>query len=47
VISRKGELVERVQVPENRTIIGFGSGGAVYLLNRDGATSAIERASIR
>jgi len=47
VINRKGELVDRVQIPAGRTIIGFGPGGAVYLLNRDGATATLERASIR
>jgi hypothetical protein len=47
VINRKGELVDRVQIPAGRTIIGFGPGGAVYLLNRDGATATLEKASIR
>jgi hypothetical protein len=47
VINRKGEIVERVQVPENRSIIGFGPAGAVYLMNREGTTTTIERASIR
>ena len=47
VINRKGEIIERVQVPAGRSIIGFGPGGAVYLLNRDGATATLERASAR
>jgi hypothetical protein len=47
VINRKGEIVERVQIPVGRSILGFGAGGAVYLLNRDGATATIERASVR
>jgi hypothetical protein len=47
VINRKGELVERVQIPENRTVVGFGTGGAVYMLNREGATATLEKASIR
>ncbi|MGK2962491.1 MAG: hypothetical protein ACSLFK_10145 [Gemmatimonadaceae bacterium] len=47
VINRKGAIVERVQLPENRSIIGFGPGGAVYLLHRDGSTSTLERASVR
>ena len=46
VVNRQGALVERVQIPENRTIIGFGD-GVVYLLNRDGATATLERAPIR
>ncbi|MEO8575590.1 MAG: hypothetical protein ABI556_02765 [Gemmatimonadales bacterium] len=47
VINKKGELVERVQIPVGRSIVGFGAGGAVYLLNRDGATATIEKASVR
>jgi hypothetical protein len=47
VINRKGELVERVQVPENRSIIGFGPDGAVYLLHRTNDKTTLERASVR
>jgi hypothetical protein len=47
VINRKGELVDRVQIPVNRTIIGFGPGGAVYLVNRDGTTVSLERATVK
>ena len=47
VINRKGEIVDRVQIPVGRTIAGFGPGGAVYLLNRDGATATLEKASVR
>jgi len=47
VINSKGELVDRVQIPVSRTIIGFGPGGAVYLLNRDGTTATLEKASVR
>lgn len=47
VINSKGELVERVQVPAGRQIVGFGPGGSVFLLNRDGATATLERASLR
>lgn len=47
VINRKGEIVERVQVPEGRTIAGFGANGAVYLLNRQGTTAMLEKASVR
>ena len=45
VINNKGELIERVQVPADRAIIGFGEGGVVYL--RVGATSKIERANFK
>jgi hypothetical protein len=35
VIDREGKLVERVAIPKGTTIIGFGSGGIVYLGVRD------------
>ena len=35
VINRKGELIDRVQLPANRTILGFGPGGVVYLGARE------------
>lgn len=47
VINRKGELIDRVQVPPNTAILGFGPGGDVYLLARDGATQTVERARSR
>ncbi|HMC57132.1 MAG TPA: hypothetical protein VKH19_18280 [Gemmatimonadaceae bacterium] len=49
VINTKGLLIDRVQVPKDRIIIGFGQGGVVYLLARDGngATGKLERARIR
>lgn len=47
VVNLKGELVERVQLPPERTIVGFGEGGVVYLLAREGATSKLERARAR
>ena len=47
VIDRKGALVERVQVPTGRTIVGFGPGGAVYLVSRDSTTTTFERATMK
>ena len=47
VINRKGEIVERVQIPVGRTIAGFGANGAVYLINRDATTATIEKATVR
>lgn len=47
VINHEGKLVDRVQVPANRTIIGFGAGGSVYLVNRDGTSLTLERATVR
>jgi hypothetical protein len=36
VVNRKGELTHRVRVPAGRSIAGFGKGGTVYLMWRDG-----------
>ena len=49
VINSKGVLIDRVQVPKDRSIIGFGHGGVVYLLARegDGTVGTLERASVR
>ena len=48
VINRKGELVERVQVPVNRSIVGFGPDNSVFLLNREGTGPAtLEKATVR
>lgn len=47
VINSKGELVERVQVPANRTIVGFGAGGVVYLAARVDGKTTLERAKVK
>lgn len=47
IINRKGELIDRVQLPSNRVLVGFGDGGAVYLAVRDGANAHVEKARIR
>jgi hypothetical protein len=47
VVNRQNGLVDRVQVPANRTIIGFAPGGVVYLANREGDKTYIERASVK
>ena len=47
VVNRKGEIIERVSFPKGRVLAGFGPGGVVYLLNTDGKSSLLERASIR
>ncbi|MFL5485557.1 MAG: hypothetical protein ACJ793_07955 [Gemmatimonadaceae bacterium] len=47
VINRKGELVDRVQLPANRVVAGFGAGGVVYLAVRDGSTAHLERARVK
>lgn len=47
VINGKGELIDRVQIPVNRTIVGFGPNGAVFLLNREGTTATLEKATVK
>jgi len=47
VINRKGELIDRVQLPANRTLAGFGQNGVVYLSVRDGTTAHLERARVK
>lgn len=47
VVDGRGELVERVQVPADRAIVGFGAGGVVYLSHRDGEATYLERARVR
>jgi hypothetical protein len=46
-VSRKGELVDRVQLPAGRTLIGFGPGGIVYLVARDAGATRIEQVRFR
>jgi hypothetical protein len=43
VINEKGELVDRVQVPAGRQIVGFGKGGVVYMVAADGSGAWLER----
>jgi hypothetical protein len=51
VVNAKGELVDRVQVPAGRQIMGFGPDGSVFLAAREGtgptATTTLERARVR
>jgi hypothetical protein len=43
VIDRGGILIDRVEVPPGRQIIGFGKGGVVYMAARDAAGAWLER----
>lgn len=43
VINDKGELVDRVQVPAGRQIVGFGPKGVVYMFARDDSGGWLER----
>lgn len=47
VVNRKGELIDRVQIPVGRQIAGFGPDGAVYLTGREGTTTILERALVK
>ncbi|PYO78636.1 MAG: hypothetical protein DMD63_06790 [Gemmatimonadetes bacterium] len=47
IINRKGEVIDRVQLPANRVLAGFAPGGVVYLAVRDGTTAHLEKARIK
>jgi len=47
IVNRSGELIDRVQLPQNRVLVGFGPGGVVYLAVRDGATAHLEKARVK
>ena len=47
VVNRKGELIDKVELPQGRTLIGFGPGGIVYLLARDAGNTRIEQARFK
>jgi hypothetical protein len=44
VINREGLLVDRVQLPANRSLAGFGENGVIYLSVRAGRTAYLEKA---
>lgn len=44
VVSPKGELIDRVQVPAGRVIAGFGAGGVVYMGVRKDGVAKLEQA---
>jgi sugar lactone lactonase YvrE len=45
IVSRQGELVNRIQLPPGYALVGFGKGKVVYLSMRD--TSGIHLARVR
>ncbi len=47
VISRAGELVDRIQIPQGFTLIGFGKGKIVYLSTRDANGVHLARVQLR
>ncbi|MEO7082969.1 MAG: hypothetical protein ABI442_20905 [Gemmatimonadaceae bacterium] len=44
VVDRKGDIVERVQLPKNQVLVGFGPHNVVYLTKADGKATYLERA---
>ena len=47
VVNRQGDIVERVQLPPGRTLVGFGLGGAIYMHHvKSPKSAAIERAEV-
>ncbi|MEP6762840.1 MAG: hypothetical protein ABJB66_00955 [Gemmatimonadaceae bacterium] len=47
VISNKGELLQRVRMPDGRSVAGFGRNGVVYLMYKDGSAGwVLERTKI-
>jgi hypothetical protein len=46
VVNRRGEIVERVRLPEGRALEGFGANGAIYLTSHGPDGTHLERARI-
>jgi len=44
VVNRTGEVVERVQLPKDRVVAGFGPHNVVYLTRAEGGATYLERA---
>ncbi len=47
MISRTDGVIDRVRVPETRTIVGFGPGGFVYLAARDAGVVTLEKVKLK
>lgn len=47
IISRKGELVDRIQIPAGYNLVGFGAGRIVYLSVRDATGVHLARVVLR
>jgi hypothetical protein len=43
VINRKGKLIDRIEVPPKRQVLGFGKGGVVYFITSDEGGRRLER----
>lgn len=44
VVNRNGEVVERVQLPKDRVLVGFGPNNVIYLTRTEGQNGYLERA---
>ena len=44
VVNRNGEVIERVQLPKDHVLVGFGPRKVVYLTKADGTATYLERA---
>jgi hypothetical protein len=44
VVDRTGEIIERVQLPKDHVLVGFGPHDVVYLTKADGKATYLERA---
>ena len=44
VVNRNGEVIERVQLPKDHVLVGFGPRNVVYLTKADGKSTYLERA---
>ena len=44
VVDRAGQVIERVQLPKDHVLVGFGPNNAVYLTKADGKATYLERA---
>ncbi len=47
VISRQGELVDRIQLPQGYSLVGFGAGKIVYLSTRDAKGQHLARVVLK
>jgi hypothetical protein len=47
VVDRRGELVDRIQLPAGHLLVGFGAGRIVYLSVRDATGLHLERVKLR
>jgi len=46
VVNRNGEVIERVQLPKDHVLVGFGPRNVVYLTKADGKATYLERAML-